>query len=634
MKKTKNKNKTLFFILLGAVLPAAFFVAFHFSPPVQGQQPLLKEDEILVKFKNSPELSRISFARFGLSQGDNLYAVISNLNESPAVEFAEPIFKRKMLLEANDYYYSYQWYLDQDSDADIDAGKAWNKTTGEEEVIIAVIDSGLTLDHEDIFGKVWTNDDEVPSNGLDDDANGYVDDYQGWDFVDDDNDPMPQPDGLDNDGDGYIDYGVEHGTHVAGISAGSSNNGVGITGVCWQCQIMPLQVLNDEGWGDSAGIASAINYAVANGAQVINMSLGSYGYSQAEALAVADAVSQGVVVVAAVGNDAIDLSYYPNYPSCYDSVLGIAATDYYDEAAYFSNYGEVCVDLAAPGDYIYSTVYPLYGDYYGYMSGTSMASPVVAGTVGLMFSYYPQATLTQIRKALRQGANDLDSLGTEYGAGRLNANRALAQLIDRQQPTAPTHIYAYTNVRMNKSLARKTRTAEASPYFKWSKGTDNRAVAGYYVYWGTNKQANPYTRGDYQTKKNLKKYHLAGNEKSYYLKIKSVDASNNVSATAATFKYIIDNQARAPYDLTLSDDPYGIYLAWSSREKHLQQFVVYRRLVKDDQPQEWEQLVATTDQFYFDQSAVAWKKYQYRVRAIDDLGNHKYSGIQTIKHRL
>ncbi|MFH1090162.1 MAG: S8 family peptidase, partial [Pseudomonadota bacterium] len=218
-------------------------------------------------------------------------------------------------------------------DADMDLPEAWMTLTDCSQVIVAVLDTGIDYNHPDLVNNIWINPGEIPGNGIDDDNNGYVDDAQGWDFVDDDPDPM--------------DY-EGHGTHVAGTIAAEGNNGLGVVGVCWQAKVMAVRVLNALGSGSTADIITGLTYAGAMGAEVINLSLGGSAYSQA----LKDAIdASSALVVCAAGNDGTDNDISPKYPASYASlnIMAVAAGDQADALASFSNYGLASVDVMAPG---------------------------------------------------------------------------------------------------------------------------------------------------------------------------------------------------------------------------------------------------------------------------------------------
>jgi subtilisin family serine protease len=271
----------------------------------------------------------------------------------PDVEYAEPNYYRyARATMPDDAEFGELWGLHNTgqqvngtsgtADADIDAPEAWDITAGSSEVIIAVIDSGVDYNHPDLYDNIWINPDEIGANGTDEDGNGYVDDTTGWDFVDNDNDPM--------------DPG-EHGTHVAGTIAAKGNNAMGISGVCWTARIMPLRFLNGFGSGSTSDEISAIEYAIEKGAHIINASYGSSYSSQAEYDAISAANDAGILFVAAAGNDGTDNdSFLEHYPSSYtlDNIIAVAATNQDDTLASFSNYGATSVDVAAPGMNIYS----------------------------------------------------------------------------------------------------------------------------------------------------------------------------------------------------------------------------------------------------------------------------------------
>lgn len=235
--------------------------------------------------------------------------------------------------------------------ADINAPDAWEISTGGEEVIIAVTDTGVAYSHPELAPNMWTNPAEDPwsvpidptaGNGVDDDCNGKNDDWRGWDFVDGDNDPM--------------DYNG-HGTHVAGIIAAVGDNGEGTTGVMWKAGIMPLRILDAHGIGTISNAIQAIEYAVQKGARVINASWGTTDFSESLFRSIQLCQSNGVLVVAAAGNSAHNTDESPFYPASYDlpNIISVAATDQRDHLASFSNWGPSTVDVAAPGVDIYST---------------------------------------------------------------------------------------------------------------------------------------------------------------------------------------------------------------------------------------------------------------------------------------
>jgi subtilisin family serine protease len=261
----------------------------------------------------------------------------------PDVEYVEPNYRRYSTAVPNDSFFSDLWGLNNAGDTDIDGPEAWDITQGTSNIVVAVLDSGVDYNHPDLFNNMWTNSGEIAGNGVDDDGNGKIDDVRGWDFVDDDNDPMDSND---------------HGTHVAGTVAAEGDNGIGITGVSWSAQIMPLRFLDAFGSGSVGDGIDAIDYAIENGADIINASYGSYTFSAAERDAISRARGAGILFVAAAGNDSWNNdSLTTHYPSSYDldNIIAVAATDQNDNLASFSNFGATSVDVAAPGTSIFSS---------------------------------------------------------------------------------------------------------------------------------------------------------------------------------------------------------------------------------------------------------------------------------------
>jgi subtilisin family serine protease len=334
-------------------------------------------------------------------------------------------------------------------------------------VVIAVIDSGVMCTHSDLAVNMWVNTKEVPGNGIDDDGNGFVDDINGYDFVGAEIGTFAAPNhpgdsnpcvsagdtsignGLDDDGNGSADDGVTHGTFVAGIAAAAGNNGAGVAGACGTCKIMAVRVANPEGWLRSSDTADAISYATRNGAKVINLSLGGNTASQAEISAIDLAVSSGVIVIAASGND----NKTPiSYPARLSNVISVGASAHTNTKgrASFSNWGQgtppnPSVTVVAPGVDIASTAIRSVADQnagagtagtQGYLrgSGTSFSTPLVSGIVGLMLSVNPALTPAQVRSILTSTAEplpddpaDTPNAGSTWaGAGMVNAFGAVS----------------------------------------------------------------------------------------------------------------------------------------------------------------------------------------------------------------
>lgn len=287
-----------------------------------------------------------------LSENKSMKQALEFYLNNPDIEYAEPNYIVHATLTPNDPDFTNLWGLHNTgqssgtNDADIDAPEAWNISFGTNSVIIAVVDSGVAYDHPDLIDNIWINTGETScTDGLDNDSNGYHDDCYGWDFYDNDNDPM--------------DF-LDHGTHVAGTIAAAGNNAQGVTGVMWNARIMPLRFLDAFGYGSTADAISAIEYANAMGADVINSSWGSGGFSQA----LKDIIDVSPAVVAcAAGNGGSDgigdnNDSIPFYPASYTSsnIIAVAATNRNDNLASFSNFGLISVDVGAPGVSIYSTV--------------------------------------------------------------------------------------------------------------------------------------------------------------------------------------------------------------------------------------------------------------------------------------
>jgi subtilisin family serine protease len=327
-----------------------------------------------------------------------------------AVRYAEPDYYVRASAAPDDPFYPRQYALLTGGNG-ISAPTAWDERTACSK--IATLDSGAQYGHPDLKGNIWHNPDEIKNNGKDDDKNGFVDDYYGVN--------VSKGSGSGGDDDG-------HGTHVAGIIAGHGNNGTGVTGTCWSAQVMPVRFMNAQGRGSTSDAVTGLDYAIHQGAKVVNCSFGSSSKSSALEDAVKTAKSKGVLLVVAAGNDGESIESHPEYPASYTqgNILTVAATDADGNLASFSNYGSKSVDLAAPGDQIYST-YPTSS--YRYLSGTSMAAPFVAAAAAMLRKQDPDLSYSDLRSALKASVDPVSALAKKtVTGGRLDLAKALERV--------------------------------------------------------------------------------------------------------------------------------------------------------------------------------------------------------------
>jgi subtilisin family serine protease len=355
---------------------------------------------------------------------EDVLKAVDEYSRDPNVQYAEPVYINHINAAPNDpFYRDFRLNTNQWSLFKINAPLAWDITKGSTNDVIAVLDTGVDLIHEDLAAKIWTNPGESgggkETNGIDDDGNGKIDDYRGWDFTNHDNDPTD-----DN----------HHGTHCSGIIAGVTNNGKGIAGINWNGKIMALKVMDSNGYGDTTRSALGIKYAADMGAKVLSMSYGGGGWTQTEQDAVNYAWGKGCVLVASAGNDNNENQ---SYPAAFTNVIAVAATATNDAKASYSSYG-TWVDVSAPGGD--TTPYPYgmilstywetgYSNTYAWSMGTSMAGPCVAGVVSLIGSKNPGWTNLQVRDQLENTCDNIDAMNPGYtgklGKGRINAYQAL-----------------------------------------------------------------------------------------------------------------------------------------------------------------------------------------------------------------
>lgn len=390
----------------------------------------------VLKTIQNKEQNNVSLIKFE-NTNYSIEEIIELYQNTGLFEYVEPNYigsggGHREVLETipNDTYFSRQWGLDNDgtfaistaiSDADIDMNFAWEIEQGDSNIVVAVLDIGTKMDHPEFEGRIWLNKKEN-SNTSDSDMNDYVDDIYGWDFANNDNDPS------DDQG---------HGTNVAGIIGTNANNQTGYSGIDWNCKLMICKILDETNYGLYSWWSEAIYYAVDNGADVINMSVGGTSYSNLLKDAVDYAYNNGVIIVACMMNNNNDVV---NYPAGFLNTIAVGSTNPNDERSepFFwsstsgSNYGSH-IDVVAPGNFIYGLDYLSDTNYNSYWGGTSQATPLVAGLSALLLAQNPDRSPDEIRSIIRETAEDMvgkpseDSLGFDiyHGYGRINAYEAL-----------------------------------------------------------------------------------------------------------------------------------------------------------------------------------------------------------------
>lgn len=423
---SKYQIKKVEKIFKGYTSPQEELKKIKITMQAQNAQPQAIDEQ---KFLSN-DLSRVYTV--SLDESTPVEEVAKELSKSQEIEYAEPnhLYYTNQTMP-NDPDFNKLWGLHNTgqtggaNDADIDAPEAWAINTNSSQVTVSVIDTGIDYNHEDLTSNIWLNTNEITNNAIDDDNNGYTDDVRGWDFVNNDNNPM------DENG---------HGTHVAGTIGAVGNNGKGVVGVSRHVKLMPLRFLGANGSGSATNAAKAVYYATLMGAKVTNNSWGGGAYNQTLFNAIQEANAAGSLFVAAAGNSSKDTDTGAQYPAGYDlpNIISVAATDHNDSLAYFSNYGQNSVDISAPGVGILSTVPfanklgcsnqqpPPQNPNYCAISGTSMAAPHVAGAAALVFAKFPNLPALRIRQILLSTTDAIPLLGGKVATGgRLNVYNAV-----------------------------------------------------------------------------------------------------------------------------------------------------------------------------------------------------------------
>jgi len=510
-------------------------------------------------------------------------------------------------------------------DADIDAPEAWDIFTGSSNVVVAVIDSGVDYDHDDLDLNIWQNPGETgngkETNSIDDDDNGYVDDWRGWDFASNDNEPMDEDE---------VHFPYYHGTHIAGTIGAIGDNDNGVTGVNWNVEIMALRATERDGDLPVSNVISAIDYATENGA---HLSSNSYGwlpldpdfYEHYDALyqAINRAKQAGKLFIASAGNDFMNLDddehpYNKKFPACYDldNIISVAATDHKDLKAGYSNYGDISVDLGAPGgggesvpDYDYRDIYSTKRyDNYQYMAGTSMAAPHVAGVAALVWGYKPNLSWSDVKSIILDSVDAIDSLsGIVVSNGRLNAYKALKELIP---PNAPSNLNgaprAWSQIKLS-----------------WQDNSDNED--GFKIERKTSSSA--YSQIG-TTGENITSYkdNTVSAGITYYYRVRAYNnRGGNSSFSNIATATIPTGPPDAPEPLDARFINGEVWLTWSDSSVNEQGFKIER---KSEWDPFWEEIgeVGQNETEFWDHRGLepdTW--YYYRLRAYNPYGYSPYS---------
>ena len=538
---------------------------------------------------------------------------IEFLRSVPYVDYAEKngILHVQTENPPNDTYFeSEQWNL-----LVIDCLEAWSIFTGSADVVVAVLDSGVDFEHEDLQNRIWTNPNDDTTDEEDNDNNGFEDDLHGWDFVDSDNDP---------------DDELDHGTHVSGIMGAQGNNELGISGVCWNVKIMPIRVLDNDGTTNDARLANGLDYTTQNGAFLSNISIGGPGSSSVLQAALGRALNKSKLVVAAAGNSSINNDTNPDriYPASYstNNIISVLSTTENDALSSFSNYGQQTVDLGAPGGesgYGDATIFStLPGDYYNYRYGTSYAAPQVTGVAALALGMCPGLTYGQLKSLILNGVDEISSLNNKcVSEGRLNAYNVLNALGGSISPGAPSGLNAQP-------------TAWNIILLHWSDNSNNEL--GFEIQRKDQYQSvfihdNCSASNSTSTVSFQDKSIDPTDERTYTYRVRATNAAGVSSFTDTASASVPATLPSAPSDLEAPAAVYPtVHLAWCDNATNEFQFSLERRISGYGH---WSVIASPGANYtsHIDSNVQVGNTYDYRIRATNPVGNSSYSNVVTVE---
>lgn len=548
---------------------------------------------------------------------------IARYSGDDRIEFIEPNYLYHADVVPNDQYFNYLWGMRNTGQvvrpgapagiagADIDATLAWDLFTGSPAVLVAIIDSGVDYTHPDLAANMYVNPGEIAGNSVDDDGNGYVDDVRGWDFLNNDNDPMDD---------------MWHGTHCAGTLGAVGNNGIGVVGINWNVSILPLKFLDAVGDGNTADAISAIHYATMMGARVTSNSWGGGPNSTALRDAILEARDAGILFVASAGNNALNNDVVPYFPANTGlaNVVSVAGTDATDHLGSYSNFGPVRVHIAAPGSDIASTV-PNNG--YDFSDGTSMAVPLVAGVAALLFGRYPEMSMAEVKDQILSRADSLPALtGLIRGAARLNAYRALA-LLDSIPPDAVIDLFVFDRgtdwLELDWTTTGDDGSTGKAARFELRYSTAPITEANYSLATIAANPPPPLPAGGYQT---MRVNGLASST-LYYLALRVIDERGNASAISnPASESTLDHPTATEVSLvSQSAGPGLVRITWYGAEIG-GPVAVYRRTIESGWAR-FGSLAPANDGYLVleDRSVAPGTRYGYRLGLPDD-GGERFLG--------